>query len=116
MRLFDRRTTNLKITVYAAAPSAPVVRVMVINSVSIQVSWIVQDDGGNPNLLYSLTRWTNHNACQMVLLRNAVSDDGQYQVDHLMPNTSYRFGVVAHSSSGDSPSGWSRLVITNPCE
>ena len=89
---------------------------MVLSSGSIQISWSVSDDGGNPNLLYSLTQWTNRNTSQVVLLSNSVSGDGQYLVDRLMPNTSYRFSVVAHSDSGDSPHGWSILVITNPCK
>ena len=106
--------TTLLAYVYIA-PSVPVVMATVLSSESIQISWSVEDDGGNPNLLYSLTQLTDRNP-RVLLLSNSISEDGQYLVDHLIPNTSYQFSVVAHSNSGDSPQGWSIRVITNPCK
>ena len=96
-------------------PSVPVVEVVVVSSYSVQISWSVRDDGGNTDLLYTLTRWTGDNN-PVVLLSVSVSDDGRYLADHLLPNTSYQFSVVAHSDSGDSAEGWSMYVVTNPCK
>ena len=101
---------------YVIVPSVPVVEVMVVSSYSVQISWSVRDDGGNTDLSYTLTRWTDRGSSPVVLFSVSMSDNGQYLVDHLMPNTSYWFSVVAHSDSGDSAEGWSTHVVTNPCE
>ena len=98
---------------FYVAPSTPVV-IAVLTNESIQISWSVEEDGGNA-LLYSLMQWTNHST-RMLLLSNSTSEDRQHLVDHLIPNTVYQFSVVAHSNSGDSPQGWSIGVITNPCK
>ena len=97
-----------------SAPSAPIVSAVVNSSESIHLSWSVQDDGGNVELSYSLRQWTDHDGVGMLLLSNSV--DMWYLVDHLIPNTTYWFSVVAHSDTGDSPEGWSRHVITRPCK
>ena len=101
---------------FDVAPSIPIVMAQRVSINAIQVSWEVEDDGGNPSLKYSIRMTTDLNSVGEMVLDNAVVEDMQYQVKNLMPGTSYWFSVVAHSASGDSAMGWSIETTTSPCE
>jgi len=75
------------------------------------VSWIVEDNGGNVLLRYSLMTY----GVGLVELANVAVRHRSYLVEGLTPDTSYWFSVVAHSSSGDSDMGWSEETTTRPC-
>ena len=105
---------SVSVCVCILAPSAPIVSAVVNGSESIYVSWSVQDDGGNVKLLYFLSQWSDHYDTGLLLLTNSV--DRWHLADHLMPNTTYWFSVVAHSDTGYSAEGLSRRVTTRACK
>ncbi|XP_065894101.1 receptor-type tyrosine-protein phosphatase F-like isoform X2 [Dysidea avara] len=102
------------ISTLTTVPSVPVVKTQTINMNTIQVTWEVEDDGGNPSLDYSLRVSTDINSVGELILDNIEVEHRQSRVKNLMPGTSYWFNVVAHSSSGDSDMGWSIETTTSP--